>query len=67
MSGIELLDLILMQIDELRIPTRERELLEHIWVIRGNVAALKEAMEQAGKEGETDVQSGGNNDNSVKG
>ena len=55
MSGIEVLDLVLEQIGELRIPLREEVLRQQIIAIRGNVAALREAMaENAEKTQETE-------------
>ena len=67
MSDIDLLDLIIMQVGDLRVPACDRELVKNIWAIRGNLEALKEAMEQARKEDNNDVPSGGDNDHPVEG
>lgn len=67
MDDIDLVKLIIMQISDLRVPACELELIKGIWAIRGNLEALKEAMEQGGKGDEADVQSGRNDDHPVEG
>ena len=67
MTDIELLSLVIMQIKGLRVPTSERELIKQLWVIQGNLEALKDAMEQAREEEKTDVQSGRDDDHPVEG
>lgn len=67
MTDIELLSLVIMQIKGFRVPTSERELIKQLWVIQGNLEALKDAMEQAREEEKTDVQSGRDDDHPVEG
>lgn len=47
MGEIEVLDLVLKQIGELRIPFREEELRQQVCVIAGNVQALRDAVSAA--------------------
>lgn len=47
MSEIEVLELVLRQMGDLRIPMRETELREQLVVIGQNIQALRDAMIQA--------------------
>lgn len=47
MSEIEVLEVILRQIGDLRVPMREKELRDSLDVICGNLLALKTAVEEA--------------------
>lgn len=55
MNELQVLDLIIQQIGDLRIPMRETELFERLSVIAGNVQALRDAVEKSmpKKEDET--------------
>ena len=46
MSELEVLEFVIQQIGELRVPVRETELLDGLEVILRNLMALKEAMEK---------------------
>lgn len=53
MSEIEVLEIVIQQIGELRVPVRETELLDGLEVVLRNLTALKEAIENAqGENGE---------------
>lgn len=47
MSEIEVLEIVIQQIGELRVPVRETELRDGIDVVLRNLMALKEAIEKA--------------------
>ena len=47
MSEIEVLEFVIQQIGELRVPMRETELRDGLEVILRNLTALKDAVEQA--------------------
>lgn len=47
MSELEVLEFVIQQIGELRVPMRETELRDGLEVILRNLTALKEAVEQA--------------------
>lgn len=53
MSEIEVLDLVIFQIGDLRIPVREKELLDKLGVILGNIEALRDAVSKAAESAET--------------
>jgi len=50
MSEIEVLNIVIQQIGELRVPIREKELRDSLEIISGNLLALKEAVEKARSE-----------------
>lgn len=50
MSEIEVLNIVIQQIGELRVPIREKELRDSLEIISGNLLALKEAVEKAQSE-----------------
>ena len=50
MSEIEVLNIVIQQIGELRVPIREKELRDSLEIIYGNLLALKEAVEKARSE-----------------
>jgi len=52
MSEIEVLNIVIQQIGELRVPIREKELRDSLEIISGNLLALKEAVEKAQCESE---------------
>lgn len=54
MSDIEVLELVLRQMGDLRIPMRETELREQLVVIGQNIQALRDAMVQARDAAGTD-------------
>lgn len=54
MSEIEVLEFVIQQIGELRVPMRETELRDGLEVILRNLTALKEAVEQAQNAQESD-------------
>lgn len=47
MSEIEVLEIVIQQIGELRVPVRETELRNGLEVVLRNLTALKEAVEKA--------------------
>ena len=47
MSELEVLEFVIQQIGELRVPMRETELRDRLEVILRNLTALKDAVEQA--------------------
>ena len=57
MNEMQVLDLVIQQMGELRIPLRETELREQLIMIARNIQALRDAMEAArtetGKDGGT--------------
>lgn len=52
MNELQVLDLVIQQMGELRIPMRETELREQLIVIAGNVQALRDAVAQKAAETE---------------
>lgn len=54
MSEIEVLEFVIQQIGELRVPMRETELRDGLEVILRNLTALKDAVEQAQNAHESD-------------
>ena len=53
MNEMQVLDLVIQQMGELRIPLRETELREQLIMIARNIQALRDAMEAARTEPET--------------
>ena len=53
MNEMQVLDLVIQQMGELRIPLRETELREQLIMIARNIQALRDAMEAARTETET--------------
>lgn len=54
MSELEVLEFVIQQIGELRVPMRETELRDGLEVILRNLTALKDAVEQAQNAQESD-------------
>lgn len=54
MSELEVLEFVIQQIGELRVPVKETELRDGLEVILRNLTALKEAVEQAQNAQEND-------------
>lgn len=62
MNEMQVLDLVIQQMGELRIPMRETELRDQLVVIAGNIRALRDAVAakmaegtEGAKEGDADV------------
>ena len=54
MSELEVLEFVIQQIGELRVPVKEAELRDGLEVILRNLTALKDAVEQAQNAQESD-------------
>lgn len=57
-SEIEVLDIVIQQIGELRVPVREKELLDGLEVVLRNLTALRNAVDGAQKAQESKEETG---------
>jgi len=67
MNELQVLELVLQQMGELRIPMRETELREQLIMIAGNIRALRDAVAAARTETETGKDGGTAGEEGLKG